>query len=87
MKNGKCPKCGSQDIMAEVPIIDTDQYGNGKALGLYIAEPEPAKRPFVYVPKGAGATLRAWICASCGCTELYADNLAALFESYKKGHP
>ncbi len=87
MKNGTCPKCGSQEIMKDLVITDTDEHGNGKALSLYIDEPEPAKRPFIYVPKGAGGILRAWICASCGYSELYTDNLAALFESYKKAHP
>ncbi len=85
MKSGRCPKCGSKDIMAGVEVRDDGRSGS-HPLRVVVEEPEPAKHAAIWIQGQSTADLQAWICASCGYTELYADGLAALWKSYKKGH-
>lgn len=64
-----------------------DRASNGPVpLRVHIVEPEPPDHGFIWKQGSASGTIRARICASCGYTELYTDNLAALYESYRKSH-
>jgi hypothetical protein len=51
-----------------------------------VVEPEPAKHGAVWVQGQSEGEIHAWICAQCGYTELYANNLRDLSGSYHKGH-
>jgi predicted nucleic-acid-binding Zn-ribbon protein len=84
MKNGKCPKCGSKDVMADVEVRDDGQNGS-HPLRVVVEEPEPPKHGFIWVAGQSTGDVRAWICARCGYTELYTGNLEALNNSYRKG--
>ncbi|MCC5574432.1 hypothetical protein IMZ11_02100 [Microtetraspora sp. AC03309] len=86
MKNGSCPKCGSSHVMADVDVHDRGQNG-ALPLRVHITEPEPPNHGFIWKQGSSSGVVRAWICAACGHTELYTDNLAALYESYRKGRP
>lgn len=81
MKNGICPKCGSNEILSEVPV----RGGQGHPPYVDIKEPEPAQRPFIWAPKNEQSTFRAYICGACGYTEFFALNYQALNEGRKKG--
>ena len=62
-QTGRCPKCGSEDVLPDVaPLADpADPKG------------EPAPRPGAWLFRGKRATrLVACVCARCGYTELYA---------------
>lgn len=85
MKIGVCPKCGSADVMADVEVRDDGRSG-GHPLRVFIEEPEPAKHGAIWVQEQSTGDIRAWICASCGYTELYTTNLAALLKSYRRSH-
>ncbi len=81
MKNEICPKCGSTEIMAGVRIRDKGGRLNPEnPLKVVVDEPEI---PF-WLSDGASGQLRAWICAQCGYTELYTDNLENLYKTYKR---
>jgi predicted nucleic-acid-binding Zn-ribbon protein len=86
MKDGDCPKCASQNIMAGVEILDRGRQG-ARPLRVNVLEPDPPNHGFIWTQVESSGDLRAWICAACGYTELYTDNLPALYESYRKGHP
>ncbi len=61
-------------------MVDQGQYSDGslKAVVAYT-------NPEAWVFKGAVyAKLRANICGQCGYTELFAENAAALYETYLK---
>ncbi len=85
MKDGLCPKCGSKDVMAAVEVRDDGRNGN-HPLRVVVEEPEPARHSAVWVQGQSTGEVRAWICSSCGYTELYTGNLAALAKSYRRGH-
>lgn len=86
MLNNQCPKCGSSKIMAKLDLIDHAAHGP-VPFAVNIEEPEPPKHSFIWMAKSSSGAIRAWICGSCGYTELYTDNFEALWESYRKRHP
>ena len=80
IRGGVCPKCGSQDIVPNRPIID-HSYGT-----TYDLETTLDERPEALIFKGwqVSSILTAWICGACGYTELYASNHEELFALYKR---
>ena len=84
MKNNRCPKCSSTEIMADVTVRDVGHAGP-YPLRVEMVEQEPAQHSFVWSPKTATGDIRAWICSQCGYTELYTNNLEALHKIYTSG--
>lgn len=84
MRDNLCPKCGSQAIMADVEVRDRGRTGP-QPLRVYIQEPEPPDHGFIWSQGEAYGDVRAWVCATCGYTELYTGNLSALYDFYRKG--
>ena len=64
-QSGKCPKCASQEIVANAKQVIPD-IPRSVELAVY-------DRPEALVFKGEKEryTLGAWICRACGYTELY----------------
>ena len=83
MKNGKCPKCGSKQVMADVEVRDDGRYDH-HPLRIAVTEPEPPKHGRIWIQGQSAGDLRAWVCAHCGYTELYSNNLDQLYQSYTK---
>jgi predicted nucleic-acid-binding Zn-ribbon protein len=81
MKSGTCPKCGSNEILPELPL----HGGGGHPTYVDIKEPEPTPLPFVWMPKSEQSQFLAYVCCGCGYTEYYAINYKALAEGRKKG--
>jgi predicted nucleic-acid-binding Zn-ribbon protein len=79
MRDGRCPKCGSAEVIPNVYIQDR---GEGQTENLKVIVEE---NPHAWVFKGAVKTsLKAWICGVCGFTELYAKDPADLLTAYRK---
>lgn len=85
MKDGRCPKCGSSDVLAGVQVRDEGRNGS-HPLRVMVEEPEPAGHGPIWVQGQSTGELQAWICANCGYTELYANNLDKLLRSYRMAH-
>jgi hypothetical protein len=68
----KCAKCGSEDIIPDVPIEadGTNVYIKIKRGGVFAGS---AKSP-----------LKCSVCGTCGFIELYAESPAALLETYRQ---
>ena len=83
MKHGKCPKCGSKQIMTDVEVRD-DGRNSSHPLRVFVREPEPASHGRIWIQGSSTGELSAWICAKCGYTELYSNHLTELYTSYTK---
>lgn len=73
-KSQKCPKCGSGDILKDVFAVDRG-HGNSTAEMTLATFGRPEALIFKQAHK---TSVSAWVCASCGFVEYYADNPASL---------
>jgi predicted nucleic-acid-binding Zn-ribbon protein len=73
-QTGKCPKCGSADVISDAKAID---HGDGMSqMDLTVAT---FRRPEALIFKEQQkTTVSAWVCSDCGYVELYADNPGAI---------
>ena len=63
-------------IMPDVRIVDRGEGKKDLAVEVY-------RKPYALLFRGAAASsLRAWICASCGHTEIYATDTTGLKKAY-----
>ncbi len=82
----QCPACGSTEIIPDL-IVFSDSAGSGQNPPFVkLVEPEPAKRPFVWMPKEVKGGFRAAVCGACGHTQFYTNQHAELLEAHKKGY-
>ena len=66
----QCARCGSRDVIEDAKVIDHTHHSSQTdlSLGTY-------RNPQALIFKGqVRTTVSAWVCASCGFIELYADN-------------
>jgi len=79
MKTGKCQKCSSSKIIADVQIFDQGQNSDG-SLKIVIHQ-----NPDALFFKGSHTwVLKAWICGDCGYTEMYLENPQELYSKYQE---
>ena len=73
-QSGKCPKCSSNDVVADAKVIDRADYNVQEELSI-----ATFRRPEALLFKEKQTTkVSAWVCAACGYIEFYADNPAAI---------
>jgi len=81
MKDGRCSKCGSAAVIPNVSVLEHSGADGSTANVKAVV----VGNPNAWVFKGEVRTsLKAWVCGSCGYTELYAKNPAALLAAYRK---
>ncbi|HEY1121801.1 MAG TPA: hypothetical protein VGE67_09380 [Haloferula sp.] len=68
-RTGKCPKCGSTDIIADAKAIDRAHGNLHQELSIATFRNPDA----VFFQGKQETTVSAWVCSSCGYVELYAD--------------
>lgn len=69
-----CPKCASKDIIADARVIDRSHQSNNTEMTV-----ATYRDPEAILFKGKHATpVSAWVCATCGFIELYADDPSVL---------
>ena len=76
----QCPKCNSNKIMERVGLGVLEQE-----TGLAAVTWGKKKGGFLNLPELVRGSVKASICADCGYTELYTDNLAELYKNYLDG--
>jgi hypothetical protein len=73
-----CLRCGSDQVIPRVRVVDRDEGGTRQALQV-----EVQRRPNAMLfkrPERADITAR--VCAACGYAELYVDAPRALYSAY-----
>lgn len=68
-KTGLCPKCGSDDVIADAKSIDRGDHNSTYEMSLVTYRKPDA---LIFKEKQV-STVSAWVCADCGYTEFYAD--------------
>jgi predicted nucleic-acid-binding Zn-ribbon protein len=81
----KCPQCGSSEIISDLIVFAQGHTAGGQPIYVTMIEPEPEKRPFVWLPKTEMAGFRVAVCGECGHAELYTNSHKELLAAYKKG--
>ena len=76
---GKCPKCGSVEIIGDAKAMDRDARGWHNERFTVASFGNPSA--FIFKDKRT-TTISAWVCGQCGYVELYADSPSSL-----KGFP
>ena len=80
---GKCPKCASVDVLCDVLALDRGD--NNHWYELCVGRD---RKPEALIFKGREPPpLSAWVCASCGYTELYADRPGDIRVGKEPDHP
>lgn len=64
----KCPECGSTEIVPDLIVFADEAAVGQRPVHVSLKEPEPAKRPFMWIPKDVSTGFRAAICGGCGYT-------------------
>ncbi len=77
-KVAKCPKCGEQELIKSLRVIDSDEGIND--LRILIEETPIA----LWFKDSVMHPLKASACGNCGYTELYVESPAALWQSFTK---
>ena len=79
MRSGRCPKCESTEILEDVGM---NTLGEGGPDGKIVFRLEGTSG---FLKKSTRVEARAWICAACGYSELYAADPAQLAERWRAG--
>ena len=82
MPNENCPRCGSDRIIPDLPLLD--HYGD---VGAFSKEGEVQihgnPRAWMFKDTTSGK-LRVRLCGACGHAELFVSNFEELYEKYRK---
>jgi len=81
-----CPECGSTEIIPDLLVFADEALTGQYPPYVRLVEPEPAKRPFIWIPKSAATGFRAAICGSCGYTLFYTRQHQEILSAYKNGY-
>jgi len=82
----QCPQCGSTEIVPDLIVFADEAAVGQRPVHVSLKEPEPAKRPFVWIPKEVSTGFRAAICGGCGYTQFYTKYHTEILDAYKKGY-
>ena len=86
MKNGKCPECALNDIISGLTVLTEETTSGGRPAYVKLVEPEPSKKPFMWIGQEAKSEFHVTVCGNCGYTSLYAKNHAEILEAHTKGY-
>lgn len=80
MRDGKCPKCGSSEVVPSVRVLDRGD-GNWTSDLQVAVDAKPDALLFKGRQK---SSLTARVCSACGYAELYATDPQALLAAYRE---
>lgn len=81
-----CTECGSNEIIPDLLVFADEALTGQHPPYVRLIEPEPAKRPFIWMAKSVATGFRAAVCGDCGHTRFYATNHAELSKAHKQGY-
>jgi predicted nucleic-acid-binding Zn-ribbon protein len=81
-----CPECGSTEIIPDLLVFADEALTGQHPPYVKLIEPDPAKRPFIWIAKTVEGGFRAAVCGECGYTRFYTIKHADLLKAYKQGY-
>jgi predicted nucleic-acid-binding Zn-ribbon protein len=82
----KCLECGSNDIVPDLTVLTEPTSSEHRPAYVNLVEPEPAKKPFMWMAQEVKSEFYAAVCGACGHTRFHAKEHAELWEAHKKGY-
>ena len=81
-ETGTCPKCGCEEIAANIEIPDYNYGAGSKAPQKIVVDTTP-QNLFFKGTKNFG--IRAWVCTGCGFLEHYLQTPPAFAQAHREG--
>jgi len=81
-----CPECGSDEIVPDLLVFADEALTGQHPPYVRLIEPEPAKRPFIWMPRSVETGFRAAVCGGCGYTRFYTKMHVDLLKAHKEGY-
>ncbi len=79
-QTGKCPKCGSPEIVKDAMVADRADYNVESNLNLRVdADPEA-----IMFRGRTRSSLNAYVCGRCGYVEFYASDPESLLKAFRE---
>ena len=78
-----CAKCGSANLVPNLPVFQTL---NEPPIYVELRQPEPASRPLIWKRETQRSFFHATVCGACGYAELYATEPAKLLAAHRQGY-
>jgi predicted nucleic-acid-binding Zn-ribbon protein len=82
----QCPECGSSDIIPDLLVCTDETVSGGMPAYVKLVEPEPPKKPFLWMAAEVKVYFHAAVCGACGHTQLYTKQHTEILEAHKKGY-
>ena len=82
----QCPECGSSEIVSDLLVCTDETVSSGKPAYVKLVEPEPPKKPFLWMAEEVKVNFYAAVCGACGYAQLYTKDHAEVLEAHKKGY-
>ena len=82
----QCPECNSNDIIPDLNVLTEETVSGGRPAYVKLVEPEPEKKPFMWMAQEVKSTFVASVCGNCGFTRFYAHYHTEVLEAHKKGY-
>ena len=83
MRNKRCPRCSSTDIIPNTEIADC-AAGNAPRRTVSFASNSAPPKGNLLCKVAKSSEIRAWICLHCGFTEVYTLGIRELSADYRR---
>jgi predicted nucleic-acid-binding Zn-ribbon protein len=78
-----CPKCGSKDVLGGIPLMDRGHHNAPAKLSAMIKTDASLLETLTFLNYYT-FEIHAWICVTCGYTELYTTNTQELKKAFRR---
>lgn len=82
----QCPTCNSTEIVSDLKLLTDDKVNTGMPLFVKLVEPEPEKKPFMWMASEIKINFHVAVCGECGYTQLYTKEYEEVLDAHKKGY-
>ena len=82
----QCPAYGSGEIVSDLKLLTDDKVNIGMPLFAKLTEPEPEKKPFMWIATELKINFDAAVCGGCGYAQIYTREYEEVLDAHKKSY-